>query len=357
MKRILLITESLGSGGAERQLCGLAAMLTAKGYQCRLITYAKGDFYEQYLKDCHVEYEYLPTLLNKDTRIVRLLKYLRQYRPTTVISFLPSVNMTCCLARMFYKCNLIVSERNNNTSVGRGDKVLFNLYRAADHIVPNSHSQGDFIKKNFPFLSKKVTPIINFVDVNKFTPTESKESNRTLNLVTVARYGYQKNCLLFLDAVRKVKDLGLPVRFQWFGSKRYDAKYAAEVEQKVNELDIADYISINEANPNIVEEYRKADAFILPSLYEGYPNVVAEAMSCELPILCGRVFENPYIVQEGENGFLFDPSNVDEIVESIKKMLSLSHDERMNMGRVNRKLCLKRNTEEIFFNNYLRLIQ
>ena len=50
MKRILLITEGLGSGGAERQICGLAAMLTKAGYPCRLITYVENQFYEPYLR-------------------------------------------------------------------------------------------------------------------------------------------------------------------------------------------------------------------------------------------------------------------------------------------------------------------
>lgn len=42
-------------------------------------------------------------------------------------------------------------------------------------------------------------------------------------------------------------------------------------------------------NQSIEVEYRKADIFCLPSLYEGYSNVVAEAMSCELPLLCSSV--------------------------------------------------------------------
>lgn len=56
-------------------------------------------------------------------------------------------------------------------------------------------------------------------------------------------------------------------------------------------------------NQSIEVEYRKADVFCLPSLYEGYPNVVAEAMSCGLPILCSNVCENPYIVEEGAMAF------------------------------------------------------
>lgn len=50
MKRILLITEGLGSWGAERQICGVATMQTKAGYSCRLITYVENQFYESYLR-------------------------------------------------------------------------------------------------------------------------------------------------------------------------------------------------------------------------------------------------------------------------------------------------------------------
>lgn len=357
MKRILLITESLGSGGAERQICGLAAMLTAKGYECRLITYSDQHFYEEYLLKNKVDYEYVPSLLKKETRIIKLIKYFKQYRPTTIISYLPSVNKSCCLAAMFYKCRLIVSERNNNTSVTRADKILFNLYRIADFVVPNSYTQGEFIRKNFPFLNKKIVPIINFVDVNRFIPKEkNKRDCGTLHFVTMARFAPQKNCILFLEVVRKVKEMGLNVHFDWFGNKNFNRVYYDKIESIYKTLDIDDYLTLHDATQDIVEKYQDADVFILPSLFEGYPNVIIEAMCCELPVICSNVFENRYIVKEGENGFLFNPVNVDEIVASIRKMTELSPEQRKIIGKANRSVCLNRNSQAIFIEKYESLI-
>lgn len=116
-------------------------------------------------------------------------------------------------------------------------------------------------------------------------------------------------------------------------------------------------MTLHDPNQKIEEEYRKADIFCLPSLFEGYPNVVAEAMSCGLPILCSNVYENPYIVEEGVNGFLFDPKNPVEMADAIKKMVSLSYENRKEMGKRNRQLCLKRNTEEVFLKSYVELIE
>lgn len=356
MKKILLITEGLGSGGAERQICGLAVMLTKAGFPCRLITYVKKQFYEPYLRQHGVDYKFVPELWDKKTRIFKAARYVRQYKPDVVISFLPSVNKTMCLAKLFFKTKLVVSERNNNTCITRGDKIQFNLYRMADAIVPNSNSQGKFISNNFPFLSKKVHPIINFVDVNRFTPSVTPVRNENLRVVTVARYAHQKNVLTYLKAVRMVKDMGLNLHFDWYGDKKCYATYYAEIEKEYQQLDIADYMTLHNPNQKIEEEYRKADIFCLPSLFEGYPNVVAEAMSCELPILCSNVYENPYIVEEGVNGFLFDPNNVEEIANAIKKMAELTPEERHDMGMRNRQLCLQRNTEEAFLKSYVELI-
>ena len=356
MKRILLITENLGSGGAERQLCGLAVMLTRTGYPCRLITYVENQFYEPYLRQNGVDYRFVPELWNKSTRVFKAAAYVRKYNPDVVISFLPSVNKTMCLARLFFSARLIVSERNNNTCITRGDKVQFNLYRMADAIVPNSNSQGQFICKNFSFLAPKVHPIINFVDVNRFLPTGSPQRNEPLRVVTVARYTQQKNVLTYLKAVRKAKDMALNVHFDWYGDKKRYASYYAEVEREWKRLDIVDYLTLHDPSPKIEDEYRKADIFCLPSLYEGYPNVVAEAMASGLPVICSNVYENPYIVEEGVNGFLFNPNKADDIVEAIRKMDALPAEERQKMGSRNRELCLKRNTEEAFLKSYEKLI-
>lgn len=357
MKKILLITEGLGSGGAERQICGLAVMLTKAGFPCRLITYVENQFYEPHLRKNGVDYQFVPELWNKNTRVFKVAKYVRQYKPDVVISFLPSVNKTMCLAKMFFRVKLVVSERNNNTCITRSDKVQFNLYRMADAVVPNSNSQGMFICNNFPFLSKKVHPIINFVDVNRFTPSETPVRNETLRIVTVARYTQQKNVLTYLKAIRMVKYMGLNVHFDWYEDKKHNADYFAEIEKEYQKLDIADYLTLHESKQKIEEEYRKADIFCLPSLFEGYPNVVAEAMSCELPILCSNVYENPYIVEEGINGFLFDPKKPETIADAINKMANLTHEERLGMGKRNRQLCLKRNTEEAFLKSYVELIE
>ena len=357
MRKVLLIIENIGSGGAERQMCGLAASLTEIGYNCRLISYEKRQFFEQYLLDHKVDYQFVPSLLNKRTRVPRLALYLWKYRPDVVISFNESVNMTACLTRLLYPCKVVVSERNNQYRMTRADKIRFFLYRLSDHIVPNSYSQGLFIVNNYPSLAKKICPIVNFVDLDKFKKVVYKQKSDRLRIIITARYTEQKNCLFFLDFVEKVKMLKLPVVFEWFGSFSANPVYFDNFIKKYESLDICDYLIIHDQTKNIVEEYNKSDVFCLPSLYEGYPNVIIEAMCCNLPIICSNVYENPYIVEEGLNGFLFNPNEVDSAIKALKNMLNLSAEEREKMGYRNRIKCQNINSIKEFTDRWIKIIE
>ena len=79
-------------------------------------------------------------------------------------------------------------------------------------------------------------------------------------------------------------------------------------------------------------------------------------MSCGLPVICSNVYENPYIVEEGINGFLFNPEKAEDIVKAIRQIINLSPEECRQMGLRNRQLCLERNTEEAFLKAYVELI-
>ena len=85
-----------------------------------------------------------------------------------------------------------------NQNVSKKDKVKFWLYRLADYIVPNSHSQAQFIKNNFPKVSNKIVTITNFTDTAHFHPIEAS-SNEKVNILTAARIASQKNILNYLS--------------------------------------------------------------------------------------------------------------------------------------------------------------
>ena len=361
MKRILLITEGLGSGGAERQLCGLSVFLKEKGYTVKVVTYTDKLFYLDYLKSKDIDYENIPALLNKYLRPFRLLKLYKEYRPDVIISFLTSVNLATCLSKLFYKkAKLIVSERNTNQSFRFKDKIVYGLYKLADYIVPNSHAQEQFILSHYPQYKERVRTITNFVDLEIFKPLvniDTKPLSKPLKIVTVARFTKQKNCLRYLQTIAKVKAMGANVHFEWYGNMSFDLIYMNQIKNIVKDLDIEDYISIKDHTQDVLSVYQQADVFCLPSLYEGFPNVVCEAMSCGLPILCSNVCDNPMIVEDGENGFLFDPLDVADIEAKIKQIITMKPEDLRQMGRKSREMALTKFSTKKFVENYIELIE
>ena len=113
-------------------------------------------------------------------------------------------------------------------------------------------------------------------------------------------------------------------------------------------------ISENELDKNVVlmgwankqvkkEAYSKADIFILPSHFEGFPNSLVEAMSAELPVISSNVGAVGDIIEDGINGFIFDSKNINQLVEKIETLISDS-DLRMLMAINARKKITKKFT-------------
>ena len=80
--------------------------------------------------------------------------------------------------------------------------------------------------------------------------------------------------------------------------------------------------------------YQKVDLFCLPSIIEGFPNVICEAMASGLPVICSNVCDNPFIVKSQENGFLFKPEDPTDIADNLIKAISLSEREKEIMGTI-----------------------
>jgi len=355
MKKILCIIEGLGSGGAERQLVGLASLLKRSGYDVSVLTYFPDSFYKHVLDEAEVPYEYYAKAQNKTRRIFALRKRIKQIAPDTVIAYMETEAVVSCIIRLTgLKFNLIVSERNTTQTIGLKERIRFFLYRWANWVVPNSYMQENFLLSNFGYLKPKIRTITNFVDTVFFSTIEAERSG-TCKMLCVGRMTAQKNILRFLDAVKRLKEQGAALTIDWVGNNR--TEYAKECMAKTNELGIGDVICFLGEKSDIRAEYQSHDVLCLPSLYEGFPNVICEAMSCGLPIVCSNVCDNPRIVLSEDNGFLFDPTDVDAMADAIKKFISLDDEKKKQMGYNNRVRAVDLFSPLKFINSYISLIE
>lgn len=359
MKKVLCLIDGLGQGGAERQMVGLAHYLQERGYAVTLASYHGKNFYADLIREYGLRHVFLEGLDNPWQKFTRIGSFIKKNRFDCVIAYKNGTTLLASLIRCFYgPFRLIVSERNASQRLTFRERIKFISYRAADYVVPNSHTQKCFIDEHFSWLRKKNVCITNFTDTEYFRPAASRVDNPVFTVVVAARFAPQKNQLLFLDALDIVRKRGVPLKIKWFGNiSAGEESYKEQCLKKVQESGLEEYIAFYPASNQILDEYQHCDAFCLPSVYEGFPNVICEAMSCGKPVLCSRICDNPYLVEDGRNGLMFDPTDPEDIADALCKAVSMSKEDLRSMGDAGRTMAVGQLSEEAFIDKYIRLIE
>jgi len=215
-------------------------------------------------------------------------------------------------------------------------------YKLADGIITTSKENYQYIEKTYEPSGVHIL-IPNYVETDVFKPM--KVSKRKGSICFVGRLTPQKNLFALLDAFR-----ALPFTLTIIGSgeqKEQLKQYADENKIKVAFLGNVP----NHKLPNILNQH---ELFILPSLWEGMPKVLLEAMSCGLPVIGTKVKGITEVITHGKNGILCDTDS-----KSIRNaIIRLMHDEKKRqLGRNARKSILERYSLDIIKHDELKLIK
>lgn len=325
--KILLFIDSLGAGGAQRQLVGLARMLKEDGERVKVITYHDDPFYLPTLEESGVDYENVGKARNKYLRLYYIHKAIKEYGPDWVVAYLDMPCMLACMCKLLNgKFRLLVSERNTTQKLTRREKLKFWLFRWADKIVPNSYSQERFILENDLAPRAKVKTITNFVDTSYFRNEGVRVRKAVPEIVVVASIWPSKNTLGFIEAVKLLRDSGKKFVVKWYGKSESNIDYFKECQRKIDSYRLENYIKLKDKSTKIRDVYLEADYFCLPSFYEGTPNALCEAISCGLPVMCSDVCDNSIYVREGEDGGLFNPRSVLDMKDKMSRMLEIDDE-------------------------------
>lgn len=357
MKRILCFTDNLGAGGAQRQLVGLTRMLKVAGYNVEVCTYQDNNFFKENIESNGIHCTQIGNEHTPKLKLFRMLfNHFKQSNPDVVIAYLERPCMIASAFRMMglnYK--LIVSERNTNTSYTKQDWLRFQMFRIADYVVPNSHSQAKFINEHCSYLKKKTVAITNFCSF-----LEQSVSDRTRKIVpeivVAASIWPPKNTVGFIEATKILKQKGIKFHVSWYGLVD-ESDYYLHCKALINEYALEEYVDLLPKTKQLVQKYKEADYFCLPSFYEGTPNVLCEAICMSLPVICSNVCDNPIYAQEGINGFLFDPKSSVDIAEKILSALQLNEAQYMNYCSSSRSIAEDKLSEDKFIKQYIQLIQ
>ena len=363
-----MLIDKLEAGGAQRQFCLLATSLQQTGFDVEVIVFGNDDFFAHELS--HGTSIRVDRLVWRNRlHLIRVARAaIRRRNPDIVIGYLAWPNLIVELAGIpSRRFAIIVSERCLDVSRSRAKRYIrYFFHRLADVVVSNSYSQRRFMDQVAPHLSERTVVITNGVDTGYFRPSTIPKrtlAGRPTRILVLGRLVPQKNPIRFVEAVwqARARFPSAEIQVDWYGKgpdggNGYATPYMKEVEEVMVRRRAAPWFRVHSPVAGVRALYRTADLVCVPSLYEGFSNVIGEAMACGVPVIASRVGDNAVLVKDGITGFLFDPRSVGCTVDTIARFLAMSDGERRMMGDAGRTFATSNLSRATFTQRYAALI-
>lgn len=181
-----------------------------------------------------------------------------------------------------------------------------------DELIVLNEKDREIAINKLGYAKKRVHIIANGVDINKFVPDVTAQSKDQIRIIMVGRLWPQKDPKTLCHAVKKLLDDNINVSLTYVG----DGELMHELKNLAQ--DYSANISFLGWKDNISELLPQHNLFVLPSLWEGMPLAILEAMSCGLPCLVTNIPGNNDLVKDGYNGFLFEIADHEKLAVLIK---------------------------------------
>lgn len=364
--RILLVIDSLGAGGAERQMTALAVGLARKSHSVILYHYyAAFDHFRKALteegiaivdgsKSCR--YSIRPTF-----DLVRLKKSLDV---DVVISYLGTPNIYNVFSRLVQPTIPIVVSERSGFIPGRltlRNRITYMLYTFADSITVNSYHQYDKIVEHFPWLQSKVHVVYNGVDLSRFAPSmnQVEQGSESVRLLAIGSLYEKKNAKRLIKALAECVEQGIDVHVSWLGRISEEGEIDGEFADCCNLLKKhsleSRWMWLGERQ-DVVRWIRNTDALIHPSLFEGLPNAICESLACGKVVLAGNICDHARLLGDGSRGWLFDPTSTTSISNAIAAFSQESTDRIRIMEDASRNFACAHLGQEVFLDRYEEIL-
>lgn len=322
--RIVFVQAGLGPGGAEKIVNLLAGHRLTLGDEVHVLAFSDscGGSYFPYDESISIE-----TLESADyrgprgfARIAKRLAWLHRrlstLQPDLTVSFLTKTNVLTLLATRGLSSKVIVSERNNPSRqeahpVWRPAGIL--LASFADNIV----MQTDAAYKSLPSrLRARATVIPNPCIV----PREIRKfRGNGQRIIAVGRLCRQKGFDLLIEAFSRIVGLAPQATLTIHG----EGPERESLEKMVHTLGIADRVRLPGVTTTPGGWLGTGDIFVLSSRFEGFPNVLVEALAAGYAAIA---FDCPWgpseILSHGRNGILVPPEDVGALADALAHLLT-----------------------------------
>ncbi len=323
--RILFVLPSLGAGGSERVVTTLANHFAAQGPEVGIANFDAPDFAPFYplAKEVDLYRLNLPAasgglpaqIMQTGRRIKALEKVYREFKPDIVISFLTKANVMAILAARQSGVPVIISERNNPTL------QRFNAFWrfARSYTYPKAFSFVTMTQGAATYYPERQRPRTAIIP-NPVQLPENWQDRRNGNTITaVGRLTGQKQFHLLIEAFASIAAL-FP---DWSLTIWGEGEDRSELEDLRTRLGLEERVYLPGLTDQPGQWVETADVFVLSSAYEGWPNVIVEAMAAGLPVIsfdCEHGVTD--MIDDGVSGRLVPQGNVAELANTMAEVLS-----------------------------------
>jgi len=333
MKRILITLPRLSGGGAERVMINLGNKFSKMGYNVYFLLLSnEGEFSKNVSEKINV------VVLNKrsfKSAIFPMIKSMNIIKPEVIISTLWQMNLIVLMSQFFLKerkkTKIIIREANNlNIELDtlsflkkRIYKSIYKfLYKYSDKIVVqcdemkertqmllDSKTQMKVIRIYNPILSKEIAEL-----GNKENPFEYKDK---INIIAIGRLEFQKGFDLLIQSFSLIKNQKIHLTILGDGTQKEQLLY------QIKKFDLDEYIDLKGFEPNPYKYIKNADIFVLPSRFEGFPNVLLESLCLNTFIISYECPSGPKeIIQNEDIGTLVPPQDIIALSNAINQAIN-----------------------------------
>jgi len=336
---ITIFIAHMALGGAQRVCINLANEFIKQGHQVTIL-----------VLDLERDYDVNTHLLDSRCKIVSLgvsrlryaafpmVSYLRKKKPEFLLVF---GNEMAIILNKLRKCHIINTKiivrvlNNLNIRLSKEDNVspVVEKYlqkaqknlKDMEHLVAQCVGMEKMLLEGRLAREERVTTIYNPVSNYLIHCVDrKKKKSDEKQIVFIGRVDPQKNLTHLVQAFAKVLKELPQTRLRLIG----DGNSRESIVQLVNELGIADRVTLEGITSHIEEVYEEADVVALSSEYEGMPNCLIEAIGCGIPVVSYDCPIGPAeIVVDGVNGYLVEYNNMEQLAERLIMALGREWDE------------------------------
>ena len=352
MKNILFFIPSMNPGGAEHVIATLSNLWSPSHRVSILIFHNMPSFYpldkniNLVKMDLPIAAQGLKRLLwlpwIEWKRLKFFVNYVRQNKFDCILAFTETTSFIALLAQIFYHIpHIFVSERNDPSSYPYWlQKIILFLYRHAHGII----CQNEYVKKYYIKHGFKMPLVVlpNPVKLEDF-PSGNPPIKRR-EIVTVGRLTEQKNQALLIQAFSEIAS-----KYPQYTLKIYGVgPLEHTLRNQIVDLGLENRVLLMGSKKQVMFEVQQSDIFVLTSNFEGFPNVLIEAMASGMPVISSDFPTEVarQLIQNGINGYLFPVGNKAALVSALENMLNCP-DKWATMGQLNRQIVQQYKAEKV----------